>query len=819
MKKFFVFILIASFVGLLFTNSSYSAKRWVLIEEFTNASCGPCAQQNPTFKQFLNSNSDRVIPVIYRTSWPGRDVMYSKKPEMYDKRVQYYNVTGVPYARTNGKLHPKTGNWYDGAPGDVTGMEMELGKYAGAQSPITITPQITLNGYSAQIKVEVTSTEAISNKVLRVAVVEGYHYYDNAGTNGEKNFYYIVRDMLPNVDGTKISVAANDKYEYNTNYNLDYEWYKQLVYVVAWLQDDATKEVLQAGTSPMPSLNGVENFPKISLNLTLDANQVHGFVEQNVPQQRKFKIQNPNNKKIKVMVVPDYDYVPEDWSITLDKTELEIDRGATQEVTATITPGATVAYGSVVIQAIPYDLLDTELPIAKEGVAYALHKNTKYLCLTGLSNQLGYLQTIALNSPNYNKNIAFMPGLDESALNFYSPNNFDVVIIESNIYATYNAKGILGNNYTQSNTIRNYLTNALNAAKNVLIVSEWELANTFANSGYTAGQTFFSNVLGIKATQTIPRVQNNTLMSFNIKGVANDPISNGLNLTCNNHQYAGSFHAYTTDIITLTGSTNAQSFLYMDNNQSYIGGVRLEKSNGAKAVYMSVPFTAIEINNALTLYTKIMDWFLTKPSVGPKIAVSETKLNFGTIFVGKKNVKSVVIENTGDKDLYLNSVMLEGDANKVFNIKSGDDVTKLAPKQVLTIEIEFAPKEKKNYTAKLKIQSNASDNPTIDIPLEGVGDVETTVAEFKNKFTVSIYPNPVSSIANINIENTLQNSITLDMQLIDLEGNILMNVYNGTINQGNFSMSLPVSQYSSGTYYLKINHNGQIRNIPLVIVR
>lgn len=56
---FFLLILILSLSVFAQTPRKY------IVEEGTNASCGPCASQNPRFKIWLESRKDVVIPVIY----------------------------------------------------------------------------------------------------------------------------------------------------------------------------------------------------------------------------------------------------------------------------------------------------------------------------------------------------------------------------------------------------------------------------------------------------------------------------------------------------------------------------------------------------------------------------------------------------------------------------------------------------------------------------------------------------------------------------------------------------------------------------------
>ena len=79
------------------------------MEEFTQASCPPCAVTNPGFNALLDANSDKIVSIKYQTSWPGFDPMNLHNPTQVQTRVTYYNVTGVPNAEEDGNAfndHP-----------------------------------------------------------------------------------------------------------------------------------------------------------------------------------------------------------------------------------------------------------------------------------------------------------------------------------------------------------------------------------------------------------------------------------------------------------------------------------------------------------------------------------------------------------------------------------------------------------------------------------------------------------------------------------------------------------------------------------------
>ena len=88
-------LLLSLFVALTIVATAQT-QRTVLLEHFTQASCGPCATNNPLVKAYLDATSTPVVPIKYQTSWPGFDPMNLHNPTDVQTRVTYYGVTGVP---------------------------------------------------------------------------------------------------------------------------------------------------------------------------------------------------------------------------------------------------------------------------------------------------------------------------------------------------------------------------------------------------------------------------------------------------------------------------------------------------------------------------------------------------------------------------------------------------------------------------------------------------------------------------------------------------------------------------------------------------
>jgi len=254
--------LLLSLAIILFTSSFLSAQlvpRKVLAEEFTQASCGPCASQNPAFNTLLDAVEDKVVPLKYQTSWPGYDPMNEHNPEDVQTRVSYYGVTGVPSVRLKGDVTPMGGS-YAGAPANVTGAM--INNIYNDSTPVAISVDHTLSPTLDEIAITVTVTNVGADDLevpqgkMRIALIEKELLFPfPPGSTTEADFYSVMRDMYPNAGGTALTaLAAGESITYDlTEAVPDYIYDYNQVAVVAFWQDDASKEVYQAEQSqPQP---------------------------------------------------------------------------------------------------------------------------------------------------------------------------------------------------------------------------------------------------------------------------------------------------------------------------------------------------------------------------------------------------------------------------------------------------------------------------------------------------------------------------------------------------------------------------------------
>lgn len=325
MKRFY--LLLTAFL-LSLTAIFAQHNRRVLIEEFTNASCPPCAAQNPAFNVLLFDNYDKVTPIKYQTSFPGFDPMNTHTNGEVEVRRGYYAIDGVPDGYASGSLHMTD---YDN-PTTPAGLnfftQAKLDNIYNTLTPVTMQLSHTLsaNNDSVFITLKMKSeTELTGDLRLHVAVTEEAVVFEDApGTNGEADFYNVMRKMLPDPQGTAFdTIPAGTELTFNMAWKIGFVFDLNQINVVAWLQNNTTKEVFQSEiTKPIGGI------PYMSVNF--EPNPSASIYCEEAPFAPQVTIENT--------------------SATNNLTEVQIayriNGGTSSEVawTGNLAPGATTVY-------------------------------------------------------------------------------------------------------------------------------------------------------------------------------------------------------------------------------------------------------------------------------------------------------------------------------------------------------------------------------------------------------------------------------------------------------------------------------------------
>ena len=235
MKKILTLALLLLFAA---TMTFGQAKRYALLEHFTNTLCSSCASQNPSFFTTIavETNKD-VHHISYHWRTPYLNcVYYQANPTPQDTRADYYSVPGSPRVSLNGAT--QTGLSYVTPP---------IIQAAATTSPIYVkvtevaNPNLSRN---VTIKIKSVGTVPTGTFKLYAAVVEKKTTY--ASPNGEREHFNVFRQFITANSGDNITLSSAEQ-SILLSYTPDLGATGQL-YVVAWVQNSTTKEVLNSGT-------------------------------------------------------------------------------------------------------------------------------------------------------------------------------------------------------------------------------------------------------------------------------------------------------------------------------------------------------------------------------------------------------------------------------------------------------------------------------------------------------------------------------------------------------------------------------------------
>jgi hypothetical protein len=249
-----------------FAGRKGKSDRAVLVELFTGTECPPCVAADLAFDALGKVyKPTELVRLQYHLHVPGPDPLTNPASEA---RAKYYGskIEGTPTAFFNGQPGGEGG-------GQARAAEAKLKQYRGVNDPLLETPsfaklQVTAkrDGDTVTVGVRVTDLARRGEKVrLRLALAEETVRYQ--GGNGVRYHHCVVRGFIGSADGFALTQVNS---EHQASMNLEELRAALVAYldkflkdnegvsfadrplglrnlrVVAFVQDDASQEVLQA---------------------------------------------------------------------------------------------------------------------------------------------------------------------------------------------------------------------------------------------------------------------------------------------------------------------------------------------------------------------------------------------------------------------------------------------------------------------------------------------------------------------------------------------------------------------------------------------
>ncbi|MCU0607449.1 MAG: Omp28-related outer membrane protein [Candidatus Edwardsbacteria bacterium] len=211
--------------------------RAVLLEMFTATWCTNCPVADTTIERVAHELGDDAILVEYHPTSGGDPMGFAET----DNRGDYYGVVAWPTLRVDG---------IDSAVGSTAGLYQAYRAKADnrllVKSPIKLALTGQVNGGQFDYQVSAQADTSLRPGDLRLLVLGIEDSIAFTGPNGLPLHRWVVRKLLPNAQGTALSLSAGGTATRNGSLAFDPSWRQDRLHLVALVQDWSTKEVLQS---------------------------------------------------------------------------------------------------------------------------------------------------------------------------------------------------------------------------------------------------------------------------------------------------------------------------------------------------------------------------------------------------------------------------------------------------------------------------------------------------------------------------------------------------------------------------------------------
>ena len=643
MKQLFRFAVIITLISKSLMPVQADSPKKSLIERFVNTNATYAEDRDENFMAFYETSGIKqsAIVLTYHTGqFVLLDAIHRANPVLNNSRFRYYGMQDQPLAQlvVDGLIPSSSDNqaFNDGDPSDTLGWSTAI---ISGDSPITLTIQQQQSGADVTFKVTVNSSVALNGERLKLVIAEYYRRSNAVGTNAQLDFRYIARQMSNEAgkfdsSGIQLNMSAGETKEFNFTYTPAASgtsgFKTEYLYGVAFVQNDETKEVLQAETSAKS-----EVLAAVSTSLPKYFKATPGEVIS----KEVAVVTSLENEEAVVSIYVDTvgNPIPAGWSVTIEPNEVTKVPGEDMMVTVNVTPGNQSAYYTPTIAAKTKNADAFNIPISRSIIG-VLSYNTKNFVsgFSGFTRKGVYTKGIANNILT---STSTMPWIGELFTEFQDiVDQADLFIVPMGTQPLY-----LDPQFNFPNPVEK-LSEFIDQGKKILIFSNTGLSwafdegypqNQFAGVGNGPLVQEFFDKIGIELGSNKPRLENQgggvAITPFTMRGIANNVIGNKLNnnAAINSNAFsaanffAGSY-VESTDIIKITNPNIATPFIYYDSDQKDIAGIHATIGD-ARLVYVTFPLEILNIAaNQQEILRKSVNWLLTGSAASVDETISES---------------------------------------------------------------------------------------------------------------------------------------------------------------------------------------------------
>ncbi len=221
------------------------AKKYVVVETCTEDGCPYCPDAQAGL-EYLVDNGYNIVPIGYHYGNYGNSDGNS--------RMSFYGLQYFPTSYFNGHRDDVGGgnttsryvSDYNAVVGETSSFDVEI---------ISLSSSNDID-FTAEVKIKKVADYSGTNLKLIALVTENRVDYSWEGVD---HLSYIQRTMLPNYNGTAISLNTGDSTIIEFDFSIETDWEVDSLNFIAFVQDMGSKEILQVDKHTMSLPAGTNN--------------------------------------------------------------------------------------------------------------------------------------------------------------------------------------------------------------------------------------------------------------------------------------------------------------------------------------------------------------------------------------------------------------------------------------------------------------------------------------------------------------------------------------------------------------------------------
>ncbi|MCK4569590.1 MAG: T9SS type A sorting domain-containing protein [Bacteroidales bacterium] len=239
MKKFFITFLVLTFTASVFAQQV--SRERVVVEVATGTWCPWCVGAAMGVEDLV-ANGHNIAAIEYHSG----DAFSNTHTTA---RISYYGIIYFPTTYFDGTLFIEGGS--------ASSMYNDFLPLYNQRIAIPCDYTAAIYGhntdlnYTISVVVDLENGTPPANLTAHLVLTESEIVYS---WQGMSELNYVCRDMYPDHLGTTVNFAGGDQVIINYNFTIDASWNTQHVELVAFLQDESTKEILQGTMVPIENI-------------------------------------------------------------------------------------------------------------------------------------------------------------------------------------------------------------------------------------------------------------------------------------------------------------------------------------------------------------------------------------------------------------------------------------------------------------------------------------------------------------------------------------------------------------------------------------